>query len=244
MRRALVTGASRGIGRACAETLAKQGFSVCCVSRDGDAASAVAGVLTRDFQNFHAGVACDVSKPEHVAAMVKVACSELGGPMDAVVNAAGIVHNGLLLRTKDSDVSSVLDINLVGTLNVCREVLRGMIKGNGGSIVNIGSVVGRVGNEGQCLYSASKAGLAGLTKSLAKEVGKRKIRVNLVEPGYIDTDMTSSFSPGKREILEENISLGRFGKSEEVAAAVAFLCSPGSAYITGQRIGVDGGLAT
>ncbi|XP_036969350.1 carbonyl reductase family member 4 [Acanthopagrus latus] len=232
-RLAVVCGGSRGIGRAVSRLLAQRGCRVAVVSRGQDAARAtVASLHGVD----HVALSCDVSKELEVQktfAMIQKTC----GNISYLVNAAGINRDALLLRTKPEDMVALLHTNLLGTMLTCRAALRSMLHTQGAAIVNIGSVVGLKGNAGQCVYSASKAGLEGFTRSLAKEVGSRNIRVNLLAPGFIRTDMTAEL---KEEDGVRSIPLGRFGEPEEVAQAALFLLE--SPYITGQVLVVDGGL--
>ncbi|XP_030288248.1 carbonyl reductase family member 4 [Sparus aurata] len=232
-RLAVVCGGSRGIGRAVSRLLAQRGCRVALVSRSQDAARAtVASLHGAD----HVALSCDVSKEMEVQKtfeMIQKTC----GHISYLVNAAGINRDALLLRTKPEDMVALLHTNLLGTMLTCRAALRSMLHTQGAAIVNIGSVVGLKGNAGQCVYSASKAGLEGFTRSLAKEVGSRNIRVNLLAPGFIRTDMTAGL---KEEEGVRSIPLGRFGEPEEVAQAALFLLE--SPYITGQVLVVDGGL--
>ncbi|KAM9435334.1 carbonyl reductase family member 4 isoform 1-T2 [Clarias gariepinus] len=231
-RLGVVFGGSRGIGRAVAQLLAQRGHRVVVVSRSQEAAQATVHELSGVG---HIGLGCDISK-EHEVQKAFDTISKTGGPVGYLVNAAGINRDGLLLRCKTEDMVSVLHTNLLGSMLTCKAVLRSMLT-NGGAIVNIGSVVGVKGNAGQSVYSASKAGLDGFTRSLAKEVASRNIRVNLVAPGLIRTDMTASLN---KEEYGKRIPLGRFGDPQEVAHAVLFLLE--SPYITGHVLVVDGGL--
>ncbi|XP_066533538.1 carbonyl reductase family member 4 [Hoplias malabaricus] len=228
----VVFGGSRGIGCAVARLLAQRGHRVVVVSRNLEAAQATADSLPG---GEHIGLSCDVSKEVEVQKAFET-ITKTCGPVGYLVNAAGINRDALLLRSKYEDMVSVLHTNLLGSMLTCRAALKSMLT-VGGAIVNIGSVVGVKGNTGQCVYSASKAGLEGFTFSLAKEVASRSIRVNLVAPGLIQTDMTAGL---KEHEDGRKIPLGRFGKPEEVALAVLFLLE--SPYVTGQVLLVDGGL--
>ncbi|MFN8109037.1 MAG: 3-oxoacyl-[acyl-carrier-protein] reductase [Thermoleophilia bacterium] len=240
---ALVTGASRGIGAAVAAALAGNGFDV-AVGYRGDAAAAAATVRAVEAAGRRAvALAGDVAVEEQAAALVHGA-EEALGPLDALVLNAGITRDGLFLRMSADDWSAVLDTNLTGAFHVAKAALRGMMKRRGGSIVTMSSVVGLTGNAGQANYAAAKAGLIGLTKSLAREAGGRGVRVNAVAPGYIVTDMTADLPEAQRQQLLDSTPLGRLGTAEDVAGAVAFLCSPAAAFITGTVLQVDGGLAT
>ena len=235
---ALVTGGSRGIGLAVARELASAGARVAVVARDEGRARAAAGSLPGEG---HAGFAADVADPQSVNDLVARVDQELGAP-DIVVNNAGITRDNILMRLKDEDWDAVIDTNLRGAFNVIRAVSRGMMKKKAGRIINISSVVGLSGNKGQANYAASKAGLIGLTKSVARELASRGILVNVIAPGYIETEMTAELPEAARETLLGQISLGRLGRPEDVAAAVRFLSGPGAAYITGQVLVVDGGM--
>jgi 3-oxoacyl-[acyl-carrier protein] reductase len=235
---ALVTGGSRGIGRVIAERLATDGARVALTSRSEESAAAVAAGLPGDG---HLGAACDVADPASVDALIKQVEGELG-PIDVVVNNAGITADNILVRLDDDAWDRVLDTNLKGTFHVVRAVARPMMKRRNGRIINITSVVGLTGNRGQVNYAASKAGLVGLTKSVAKELASRNVLCNAVAPGFIETDMTAELTEGARESLLSQVALGRLGAPEDVAGVVAFLAGPDAAYITGQVLVVDGGL--
>ncbi|MEI8189315.1 MAG: 3-oxoacyl-[acyl-carrier-protein] reductase [candidate division NC10 bacterium] len=238
---ALITGGSRGIGAAVAQTLATAGAAVVVCARNGEAAAATASAIAA--QGGQAlGVAADVSRAEDAERLVK-ACLERFGRLDILVNNAGITRDGLVLRMKDGDWSDVLAVNLNGAFYCARAALRVILKQKqSGRIINIGSVVGSMGNAGQANYVTSKAGLIGLTKALAREVAARGVTVNLVAPGFIETDMTANLPDAVKETYRGQIPLGRFGTAADVAAAVAFLVSDGAAYITGQVIHVNGGM--
>ena len=235
---ALVTGGSRGIGRVIAERLARDGARVVVTSRSEESASAVAAELPG---TGHLGAACDVADRAAVDALVKRIESELGS-LDILVNNAGITKDNILVRLADEDWDAVLDTNLKGSFQVIRAAARGMMKRRSGRIINITSVVGLTGNRGQVNYAASKAGLVGLTKSVAKELASRNVLCNAVAPGFIETDMTSDLTDAAREALQEQIALGRLGSAEDVAGVVAFLAGPDAAYMTGQVLVVDGGM--
>ena len=235
---ALVTGASRGIGREIAATLAAAGARVAVVARDEARAQAVAAELAG---SGHRGYAANVADAGSVKGLVERVEAELGVP-DILVNNAGVTRDNLLMRLKDEDWDEVLDTNLRGAFNTIRALSRGMMKKKGGRIINITSVVGIIGNKGQANYAASKAGLIGLTKSVAKEYASRGILVNAVAPGYIETDMTAELPAAARDALMGQIAVGRLGRPEDIASVVRFLAGPGSAYITGQVLVVDGGM--
>jgi 3-oxoacyl-[acyl-carrier protein] reductase len=236
-KNALVTGSTRGIGRAIAESLAGAGARVAVVGRDqaraADAAAAVG--------NGARGFAADVSDPASVVALVEAVEKEFG-QIDILVNNAGLTRDNILFRIKDDDWDAVLDANLRGAFVAIRAVARGMIKRRSGRIINIASVVGITGNKGQANYAASKAGLIGLTKSVAKELGSRNVLVNAVAPGFIETDMTAAMTPEARSGLAGQIPLERLGTPQDVAGVVTFLASDLAAYITGQTLVVDGGM--
>ncbi|HEX2202206.1 MAG TPA: 3-oxoacyl-ACP reductase FabG [Longimicrobium sp.] len=235
---ALVTGASRGIGLAIARELASAGARVAVVARDGARAEAAAAGLPGEG---HRGYGCDVASSEAVNELVKRVEEEMGS-LDVLVNNAGVTRDNVLMRIKDEDWDAVLDTNLRGAFNTIRAASRGMMKRRAGRIVNITSVVGLMGNKGQANYAASKAGVLGLTKSVAKELASRGVLVNAVAPGYIETDMTADLPDAAREALSGAIALGRLGRPEDIAPVVRFLAGPGASYITGQTLVVDGGM--
>lgn len=237
---ALVTGASRGIGRAIAAALGGAGATVVGTATTPAGAEAIgaafaeAGIRGR-------GIVLDVSSDTGVeAACADVAAQE--GAVTLLVNNAGVTRDGLLLRMKIEDWQQVLDTDLTSLYRTSRACLRGMMKARRGRIVNIGSVVGLMGNPGQANYCAAKAGLVGFTRALAREVGSRGITVNAVAPGFIATDMTAGLSAEQRGALEKQIPLERLGAADDIAAAVLFLCSAGAGYITGEVINVNGGM--
>jgi 3-oxoacyl-[acyl-carrier protein] reductase len=236
-RTALVTGSTRGIGRAIAGTLAAAGARVAVVGRDAARAEAVASELGGGAQGF----AADVGDPASISALVTQVETAFG-QIDILVNNAGLTRDNILFRIKDDDWDTVLDANLRGAFLLIRATARGMMKRRWGRIVNIASIVGLTGNKGQANYAASKAGLIGLTKSVAKELGSRNILVNAVAPGFIDTDMTAAMTPEARAALAGQIPLERLGTPADVAGMVAFLVSEHAAYVTGQVLVVDGGM--
>ena len=237
---ALVTGASRGIGRAIALRLAEDGANVAVIyAGSADKAEAVVNEITALGVNAKA-YQCNVADSAAVNETVKAVTNDLG-KIDILVNNAGITRDGLMLRMKDEDFDAVLDTNLKGAFNMIRACYSGFIRKKSGSIINISSVSGIMGNAGQANYSASKAGVIGLTKSVARELASRGITCNAVAPGFIQTDMTENL--GDNNPLLNSIPLGRMGKPEDIAAAVAFLASDSAAYITGEVLKVDGGLA-
>lgn len=241
-RVALVTGGGRGIGRAIAVRLAEGGAKAVAVSyRSNDEAAAETVRLVRE-----AGAACeafggDVAKGEDVEALVK-GVNEAFGPVEVLVNNAGITRDNLLLRMKDAEFDEVVETNLKGTYRCTRAVMRPMVRARWGRIVNITSVVGLLGNPGQANYAASKAGIIGFTKSVAREVANRGITANAVAPGYVETELTGSLPEGVKGQILGQIPVGRFGGVEEIASAVAFLAGDGASYITGQTLAVDGGM--
>lgn len=237
---ALVTGASRGIGRAIAEALAAAGAAVVGTATTDEGAAGISARMTAAGRRGR-GIALDVRSDAAVdAAIADVAANE--GPVSILVNNAGITRDGLLLRMKRQDWDDVLDTDLTALYRTSRACLRGMMKARRGRIVNIGSVVGLMGNPGQVNYCAAKAGLVGFTKALAREVGSRAITVNAVAPGFIATDMTADLSEEQRRTLVRQIPLERLGEAADVAAAVLFLASPAAGYITGETIHVNGGM--
>ncbi len=237
---ALVTGASRGIGRAIALRLAEDGANVAVIyAGSADKAEAVVNEITALGVNAKA-YRCNVADSAAVNETVKAVTNDLG-KIDILVNNAGITRDGLMLRMKDEDFDAVLDTNLKGAFNMIRACYSGFIRKKSGRIINISSVSGIMGNAGQANYSASKAGVIGLTKSVARELASRGITCNAVAPGFIQTDMTENL--GDNNPLLNSIPLGRMGKPEAIAAAVAFLASDSAADITGEVLKVDGGLA-
>jgi 3-oxoacyl-[acyl-carrier protein] reductase len=234
---AFVTGSTRGIGLAIARAMHGAGAKVAIVGRDPDRSRAVAAELG----DRAAGVACDVAVAGQVEAAIAAAESALG-PIDILVNNAGLTRDNLLLRLTDADWDAVLDANLKGAFHTTRAVIKGMMKRKGGRIINVTSIVGLSGNKGQANYAASKAGLIGFTKSVAKEYAGRGILANCIAPGYIETDMTSGLPDAAKATLLQDIALGRLGRPEDVAGAALFLASDLAAYITGQVLVVDGGM--
>jgi 3-oxoacyl-[acyl-carrier protein] reductase len=237
-RVALVTGATRGIGHAIAESLAESGAAVAAVGRDAARAEAVASHLGGKARGF----GCDVSDLAAVARLVAGVEAAMGS-LDILVNNAGITRDNILPRMKDSEWSEVIDANLRGAFATTRAAVRGMMKRRWGRVINVSSIVGLTGNAGQSNYAASKAGLIGFTKSVAKELGSRNILANVVAPGFIETDMTAAMEASARAALSARIPLERLGSPADVAAMVTFLASDAAGYITGQVFIVDGGLA-
>ena len=235
-RVALVTGSTRGIGNAIAKTLVECNAKVAVVGRDAARAKEVAASI-----GAAGGFACDIGDPQSVEQLVSDVEKDLGS-VDILVNNAGLTKDNLIMRLKNEDWDTVLDANLRGAFVAIRAASRGMMKRRWGRIINIASVVGIVGNKGQSNYAASKAGLIGLTKSVAKELASRNILANVVAPGFIETDMTAAMTPEARTTLSGQIPLERLGSPGDVAGAVAFLASDAAAYITGQVIVVDGGM--
>jgi 3-oxoacyl-[acyl-carrier protein] reductase len=234
---AFITGSTRGIGLAIARALHGAGARVAIVGRDLERARSVAA----EFGDRGFGVACDVAHPAQVEAAMASAEKAIG-PVDILVNNAGLTRDNILLRLTEDDWDTVLDANLKGAFHTIRVALKGMMKRRSGRIINISSIVGITGNKGQANYAASKAGLIGLTKSVAKEYASRNILVNCVAPGFIETEMTDALPAEARTTLLEEIALGRLGRPEDVAGTVLFLASDLAQYITGQVLVVDGGM--
>lgn len=239
---ALVTGASRGIGRAVAVELARQGATVFCTStKQGGCDETLAAIAALGKDVAAHALVCDVSDPESVDALAKSVLGE-AGKLDFLINNAGITRDGLFLRMSNDDFDDVIGTNLRGAFLVCKAFARAMTKARFGRIINIGSVVGLSGNAGQANYAASKAGLLGLTKSLAQELAGRGVTANVIAPGFIETDMTASLSDDVKSEMLKMIPLSRFGQSSDIAQTVAFLCGDAASYITGQTLVVDGGM--
>ncbi len=237
---ALVTGASRGIGKAIALELGRQGLLVVGTATTQEGADRISAYLAENGCKGK-GIAANVADDESVSALINSVNEEFGAPT-ILVNNAGITRDNLLMRMKTDEWSDVIDTNLGSMYRVCKACLKGMTKARRGRIVNISSVVGASGNAGQTNYSASKAGIEGFTRSLAKEVGSRGITVNAVAPGFIDTDMTRELPEQHKEALLSQIPLGRLGEPEEIAAVVGFLVSASGSYVTGETLHVNGGM--
>ena len=235
---ALVTGASRGIGKAIATQLAQQGATVIGTATSENGAQAISDYLS-EFGG--KGFALNVTDKESVDTTIK-AINEAYGGIDILVNNAGITRDNLLMRMKDDEWQDIIDTNLTSIFTLSKAVLRGMMKKRFGRIVNIGSVVGSAGNAGQANYAAAKAGVIGFSKSMAREVASRGITINVVAPGFIDTDMTKALTDDQKEAIFKDIPANRLGEPDEIAATVAFLVSDGAAYITGETIHVNGGM--
>jgi 3-oxoacyl-[acyl-carrier protein] reductase len=236
-RIALVTGGSRGIGRAIADALHAAGAGVVILDRDAERAPITAQEIGDDV----CAMIADVTDPDQVASALATV-EETCGPIDILVNNAGVTKDALLVRMSDDDWSTVLDVNLRGVFLLTRAVARGMMKRRWGRIINISSVVGLMGNPGQANYAASKAGLIGFTKAVARELASRNVLVNAIAPGFIETDMTRALTDAQRNTLVAQIPLGRLGQPSDVARAVLFLASDHADYITGQVLVVDGGM--
>ena len=237
---ALVTGASRGIGKAIALELGKHGAVVVGTATTPEGAKKIGAYLEQAGVK-GAGVVLEVREAAQVDAVLDAVERDFGVPT-ILVNNAGITRDNLAMRMKDEEWDAVIDTNLKSVFRLCKAVMRGMMKARQGRIINVTSVVGHAGNPGQANYCAAKAGVAGMSRSLARELGSRNITVNCVAPGFIDTDMTRVLEEGQRQALVANVPLGRFGQPEDVAAAVVFLASPGAAYVTGTTLHVNGGM--
>jgi len=238
---ALVTGASRGIGKAIAQELAMQGAKVLGTATSESGAAAISEYLDSIQGGCGKGVVLNVNDAVRCSAVVEEAQKEFGS-LSILVNNAGITQDQLAMRMKDEEWDAVIATNLSAVARLSRAVLRGMMKAKHGRIINITSVVGSVGNPGQMNYAAAKAGVAGMSRALAREIGSRNITVNCIAPGFIDTDMTKALNEQQIAALLQQIPLGRFGLPDDIAAAVAFLASPQAAYITGTTIHVNGGM--
>ena len=237
---ALVTGASRGIGRAIADTFGHAGATVIGTATS-DTGSAAIGERFDESGIAGTGMTLDVNDAEG-SARVFEAIAERFGAVGVLVNNAGITRDNLFMRMKEEEWQSVIDTNLTSVYRLCRLAVRPMVKARGGRIINIASVVGQTGNAGQVNYAASKAGLIGLTKSLARELGARGITVNAVAPGFVESDMTDVLPEAQKEKLRGEIALGRLGKPEDIAAACLYLASPAAGWVSGQTLGVNGGM--
>lgn len=235
---ALVTGASRGIGAAIADTLAAQGAKVIGTATSESGAAAIGERLA---PHGGAGRVLDVADGAQVDALIEAIGKEFGA-IGILVNNAGITRDNLLMRMKDEDWQAILDTNLSSVFRTSKAVMRGMMKARKGRIINIASVIGVTGNAGQANYAAAKAGIIGFSKSLAKEIGSRGVTVNVVAPGFIDTDMTRSLPEDTRNALLGQIALGRLGEAQDIANVVAFLAGPNASYITGETLHVNGGM--
>ncbi len=234
---ALVTGASRGIGKAIAELLVERGATVIGTATSESGADAISAYLGDNGK----GLALNVTDVDSIESVLKSINDEFGG-IDILVNNAGITRDNLLMRMKDDEWTDILDTNLTSIFRLSKAVLRGMMKKRQGRIINVGSVVGTMGNAGQTNYAAAKAGVIGFTKSMAREVASRGVTVNTVAPGFIETDMTKALNDDQRAATLAQVPAGRLGDPREIASAVAFLASPEAAYITGETLHVNGGM--
>lgn len=234
---ALVTGASRGIGRAIAEQLVADGFFVVGTATSDGGGDSISTYLAGNGK----GLTLNVADPDSIAEIIKKIAEDFAAPA-VLVNNAGITRDNLLLRMKDEEWNEIINTNLTSIFRMSKAVLRGMMKAKSGRIINISSVVGATGNAGQTNYAASKAGMVGFAKSMAKEVGSRNITINTVAPGFIDTDMTKDLEEQQKNALVSSIALGRLGDPKEIAHAVSFLASEGASYITGETLHVNGGM--
>ncbi len=237
---ALVTGASRGIGKAIAQKLAADGFVVVGTATTDAGAQRITDYL-REAGNAGCGMSLDVSDSESVDRVIKAVTEQYGAPA-VLVNNAGITRDNILMRMKPEEWSDVIETNLSALYRVSKACLRGMTKARWGRIVNITSVVGSMGNIGQSNYAATKAGAEGFARALARELGSRSVTVNCVAPGFIDTDMTRELTDEQRELMLGQIPLGRLGTPQEIAALVSFLCSEAAGYITGETVHINGGM--
>lgn len=234
---ALVTGASRGIGKAIAQQLAASGATVIGTATTDNGAAAISDYLGDSGM----GLCVNVTKDEDIANCIKQ-INDTYGAIDILINNAGITRDNLLMRMKNDEWNDILDTNLSSVFKLSKAVMRGMMKKKNGRIVSVGSVVGSTGNAGQANYAAAKAAVIGFSKSMAREIASRGITVNVVSPGFIDTDMTKSLSDDQKEAIFKDIPANRLGRPEEIAATVTFLCSDAAAYITGETIHVNGGM--
>ncbi|EGQ8517437.1 3-oxoacyl-ACP reductase FabG [Vibrio parahaemolyticus] len=234
---ALVTGASRGIGRAIAELLVERGATVIGTATSESGAAAISEYLGENGK----GLALNVTDVESIEVTLKTINDEFGA-IDILVNNAGITRDNLLMRMKDDEWNDIINTNLTPIYRMSKAVLRGMMKKRAGRIINVGSVVGTMGNAGQTNYAAAKAGVIGFTKSMAREVASRGVTVNTVAPGFIETDMTKALNDDQRAATLANVPAGRLGDPREIASAVVFLASPEAAYITGETLHVNGGM--
>jgi 3-oxoacyl-[acyl-carrier protein] reductase len=237
---ALVTGASRGIGQAIAEVLAQLGATVIGTATSESGAAAIGARFAASHLGGR-GAVLDVARPESVDSVLKE-IENKEGAVGILVNNAGITRDNLLLRMKPEEWDEIMNTNLASVFRLSKAVLRGMMKARKGRIISIASVVGVMGNAGQCNYAAAKAGIIGFSKSLAREVGSRGITVNVVAPGFIATDMTASLPAEQQELLQKQVPLGRLGSPYDIAHAVAFLSSPAAGYVTGETLHVNGGM--
>jgi 3-oxoacyl-[acyl-carrier protein] reductase len=238
----LVTGASRGIGKAIALTLGGDGATVIGTATTESGAEKISKVFA-DKKISGKGIKLDVTDNEQIASLVKTVNEDFGS-IDILINNAGITRDNILIRMKEDEWEDIINTNLSSLYKMSKSVLRGMIKKRSGRIISITSVVGAMGNAGQSNYAASKAGMIGFTKSLAREVGVRNITVNAIAPGFIETDMTDKLPENQKEALASQIPMGRLGTADEVAQAVLFLAGDGGSYITGQTLHVNGGMYT
>jgi 3-oxoacyl-[acyl-carrier protein] reductase len=238
----LVTGASRGIGRAIALTLGNAGATVIGTATSDEGASNITKIFTEN-NILGEGMMLNVTNNEQISDLLKNITADYGS-VDVLVNNAGITRDNILIRMKEDEWDDIINTNLSSVYKMSKAVLRGMIKKRSGRIISITSVVGAMGNAGQSNYAASKAGMIGFTKSLAREVGVRNITVNAIAPGFIETDMTDSLPDKQKEALTSQIPMGRLGTADEVAKAVLFLSGDGGSYITGQTLHVNGGMYT
>jgi 3-oxoacyl-[acyl-carrier protein] reductase len=239
-RVALVTGASRGIGKAIAEQLARDGLVVVGTATSSVGAESISGYLS-ELGNTGRGMVLQVGDPDSVKTLLTEVAAEYSAPL-VLVNNAGITRDNLLMRMKEQEWDAVIDTNLNALYRLSKACLRGMTKARWGRIINVSSVVGSMGNIGQSNYAATKAGAEGFSRALAREVGSRSITVNCVAPGFIDTDMTRELPEEQRQLLQDQIPLGRLGDAAEVAAVVGFLAAEQAGYITGETIHINGGM--
>ncbi|MGX9417327.1 3-oxoacyl-ACP reductase FabG [Vibrio sp. RC27] len=234
---ALVTGASRGIGRAIAETLVERGATVIGTATSENGAAAISEYLGQNGKGF----ALNVTEAESVETTLKAITAEFGA-IDILVNNAGITRDNLIMRMKEEEWLDIMDTNLTSIFRLSKAVLRGMMKKRAGRVINVGSVVGTMGNAGQANYAAAKAGVIGFTKSMAREVASRGVTVNTVAPGFIETDMTKALTDDQRAVTLAQVPAARLGDPREIASAVAFLASSEAGYITGETLHVNGGM--